>query len=299
MVLKNKFKFTTPVLFLVFNRLDTTKKVFNEIKKAKPKQLFIAADGPRNSEEKKKTDDVRKYILDNIDWECEIKTLFRDKNLGCKYACSSAIDWFFKNIEQGIILEDDCLPSQDFFRYCQEMLERYKDNNRIMHISGTNVMGKTSIKESYLFSKTYNVWGWATWRRAWKHYDVEMKLWPKYKNLIMFNKLRHNGVISNLKSWRIYNLTYNGNIDTWDYQWELAIRINKGLSIIPKVNMITNMGIGGGTHTVNYGDEKMVKTYNLKFPLIHKRKIIENKYYYKKFKKFFSKSLFNFILNKK
>src|SRR6056297_619848 len=130
---KNKQKqFETPVLFLIFNRLDTTKQVFEEIRKAKPKQLFIAADGPRTKQEKEKTDAVRKYVLDNIGWKCSVKKLFRNKNLGCKYAVSGAIDWFFENVEQGIILEDDCLPSQSFFRFCEELLEKYKDDERVM-----------------------------------------------------------------------------------------------------------------------------------------------------------------------
>jgi len=140
--MEEKFGLTTPVLYLAFNRLGTVKKTFPEIRKAKPRQLFISCDGPRTKEEREKTDAVRKYILDNIDWKCNVKTLFRNKNLGCKYAVSSAIDWFFKNVKQGIILEDDCLPSQSFFRFCQEMLERYKDDERIMQISGTNVEGR-------------------------------------------------------------------------------------------------------------------------------------------------------------
>src|SRR3989339_483651 len=142
---KNNFVLTTPVLFIVFNRLDTTKQVFEEIKKAKPQKIFIAADGPRNKEEKKKTDAIRNYILKNINWKCELKTLFREKNLGCKYAVAGAIDWFFENVEQGIILEDDCLPSQSFFIFCQDMLERYKTDQRIMHISGTNVESKNKM----------------------------------------------------------------------------------------------------------------------------------------------------------
>ena len=150
--MKTSFELDTPILFLVFNRLNTTKQVFEEIKKTKPKQLFIAADGPRNKEEKKKTDAVKKYVLDNIDWKCQVKTLFRKKNLGCKYAVSGAIDWFFENVEQGIILEDDCLPDQSFFRFCQEMLERYKNEKKILNITGQNPLCKHNFFKSYSFS---------------------------------------------------------------------------------------------------------------------------------------------------
>ena len=259
------FSLTTPVLFLVFNRLDTTKKVFEEIKKAKPKELFVAADGPRNEEEKKKTDAVRDYIKKNINWKCKTKFLFREKNLGCKYAVSGAIDWFFENVEKGIILEDDCLPSQSFFRFTQEMLEKYKDDKRIMHISGTNVEGISKIKEDYFFSNTFNVWGWATWRRAWKHYDVEMKDWPKqFINAVMKRKMN---LINFLRYIRTNSLTYLGKINTWDYQWDFSCLINSGLSIVPKKNLIKNLGFLEGTHTTNYDKKnKTLKRNELIFP---------------------------------
>ena len=289
------FKLTTPVLFLVFNRLGTTKRVFEEIKKAKPKELFIAADGPRNEEEKKKTDAVRDYVKKNINWKCKTKFLFREKNLGCKYAVSGAIDWFFKNVEQGIILEDDVLPNQSFFRFCQEMLERYKDNKRIMHLSGTNVEGISKIKEDYFFSNTFNVWGWATWRRAWKHYDVEMRDWEKWR-IKCFSFMKDYSLITKLKSWRIYELTSRNKINTWDYQWAFAIVRKKKLSIIPKKNLITNVGVGGGTHTKNYGDEKSFAQHELNFPLKPKELVEENKEYFARYMKtympnFFKKSV--------
>lgn len=284
---KNRFKLTTPVLFLVFNRPETTKMVFEEIRKAKPTKLYIGADSPRNHEEKKKTDSVRNYIIKNIDWPCKVRTLFRDKNLGCKYAVSSAIDWFFENEKQGIILEDDCLPNQSFFRFCREMLEKYKDDERIMHISGTNIMGKSPIEEDYFFSNIFNVWGWATWRRAWKKYDVNMKSWPKWR----FRALRFMkdySLIDKVKSLRLYELTYRGKIDTWDYQWDFVCKIKGGLSVIPQKNLITNLGFLEGTHTTNYKErEKALKRYEMKFPLIENNKILEDKRYLKKYADFF------------
>ncbi len=283
-----KFDLNTPVLFLVFNRLNSTKKVFEEIKKAKPKKIFIAADGPRNQEEKSKTDSVREYIIKNIKWKCQVKTLFREKNLGCKYAVSSAIDWFFKNVERGIILEDDCLPNQSFFRFCQEMLEKYRDNEKIMHVSGTNIEEVSKIPESYFLSRCTNVWGWATWRRAWKDYDVEMRKWPIWKIKIL-GLMKNYGLFNKIKSWRLYELTYRNKINTWDYQWDFLCRIKKGLSIVPKVNLITNLGFIEGTHTVNYQkNEKTLKRRELKFPL-ESRKINILEEYQKKYFRFFGK----------
>lgn len=283
------FKLNTPVLFVVFNRLNNTKKVFEEIKKAKPSQLFIAADGPRNAEEKNKTNAVRSYILKNIDWECEIKTLFRDKNLGCKYAVSGAVDWFFKNVKQGIILEDDCLPSQSFFRFCQEMLEKYKDDERIMQISGTNVEEVSNIKESYYFAKVFNLWGWATWRRAWKYYDVEMKIWPRFRDEGWMRQSSRN-YLDSLQNIFGMNRLYKGALDTWDYQWSLCCIINNGLVIIPNKNQITNIGFSGeSTHMIDFDKNKVVKRHQLNFPLKHNFFVMESKKYAKSASRFFYK----------
>lgn len=262
----------TPVLFLIFNRPDTTQRVFNAIKKAKPKQLFIAADGPRENVkgEKERCEQARK-IIEQLDWDCEVKTLSRDKNLGCKIAVSSAIDWFFGNVEEGIILEDDCLPSQSFFWFCQEMLKYYKNDNSIMHITGSNSQfGKKIGDASYFFSKYGDIWGWATWRRVWKYYDVEMKKFPKFKkDNQMINIFRYKKM-QNYYSY-IFEKVYNGKINTWDYQWSFARLIDYGISIQPNVNLIQNIGFGiDATHT-HKEIPLIVNNFanNIDFPLIH------------------------------
>ena len=161
--------FETPILFITFNRPDTTKRVFEAIKKIKPKKLFISADGPRENKvgEKQKCLTVRS-IFDNIDWDCEVKTLFQEKNLGCKIAATTAVTWFFQSVEEGIIIEDDCLPNKSFFLFCQKMLATYRKHEAIMHISGTNFQfGNKRGEASYYFSRCIHMWGWATWRRAW------------------------------------------------------------------------------------------------------------------------------------
>jgi len=241
----------TPVLFLVFNRLDTTQKVFFEIRKAHPKKLYLAADGPRNIEEKLKTDAVREFILNNIDWDCEVKTLFRKKNLGCGKAVSSAISWFFKNEKRGIILEDDCLPDPTFFTFCQELLEKYKDNAQIMHISGDNYQynGGVKVKESYFFSKYPHIWGWATWRRAWKKHDFKMKNWTKIKKSKQKNYLFDDKEQELSFSEWFDNLSKNP-YSTWDVQWVFSIWYNKGLCVYPNKNLVKNIGFGvDSTHT--------------------------------------------------
>ena len=161
-----KQSFNTPILFLLFNRPDTTQKVFNSIREIKPKYLFVSADGPRpNSLNDLNDCNQTRKILDQIDWECNLKTLFREKNMGCKKAIKEGIDWFFEHVDKGIIIEDDCLPSKSFYSFCEELLNIYENDNRIMMISGYNALGKFETPNDYLFSKIGSIWGWATWKK--------------------------------------------------------------------------------------------------------------------------------------
>lgn len=245
--MKDKFispcPFITPILFMIFNRPDTTQKVFNAIRQAKPKQLFVAADGPREGKEgeKEKCQKARK-IIEQVDWDCEVKTLFRDKNLGCKIAVSSAINWFFENVEEGIILEDDCLPSQSFFWFCQELLKKYRNDTRIMIISGNNFQfGRIRGEGSYYFSKYFHCWGWATWRRTWKCFDVNMSDFEKFKTENQINNIFQTK--QQKKYWmKIFQIVYERKIDSWAYPWAYSCFINNGLCIIPSVNLVSNIG---------------------------------------------------------
>lgn len=270
-------RLTNPVLFLIFNRPDTTQRVFEAIRQAKPARLFVAADGPREDRpgEAEKCAQARS-IIENVDWDCEVVTLFREKNLGCGKAVSSAIDWFFENVEEGIILEDDCLPSQPFFMYCQELLEYYRQDTRIMQISGSNFI-KSEMDESYFFSKYGPCWGWATWKRAWKYYDVDMRLWPVVKG----KKLHYDFCFDEdeIKAREdIFDSVYNGAIDTWDYQWVFAKLVNNGLSITPKENLVSNIGFSeDATHTRDKGNiRENFERKELVFPLLHPPFMLKN-----------------------
>lgn len=245
--------FNTPVLFLVFNRLDTTKQVFAKIREIQPRQLFIGADGarPEKEGEKEKVEAVRKYVLDNIDWDCEVKTLFREKNLGCGVAPAEAITWFFENVEQGIILEDDCLPDLSFFTFCEELLNYYKDEERVMHIGGNNYFNKKN-KSSYYFSNyIHPPHGWASWRRAWKNYDYTMS---KLNDFITKEKIAQ--IITNKEVQQYWIDYFNYHIDTyldaWDTQWQLELWLRNGVAIMPYLNLVANLGYNNeGTHTKN------------------------------------------------
>jgi len=262
----------TAVLFLVFNRLDTAKQVFEAIRQAKPPRLYVAADGAREAKEgeAKKVKEVRKYIMENIDWECEVKTLFREQNFGCKMAVSGAIDWFFENEEMGIILEDDCLPSQSFFWFCEELLERYKDDMRVWNIGGYKHPYLNADEYSYNFSRFTQIWGWASWANRWQYYDVTLSKFKDNKKLLKeYEFFREK--FENKSRIKILDKVLNGKIDTWDYQWNFTVRTNNGLSIRPSVNLIRNIGFGqDATHT--FGKNKMIKnntTSQISFPLSH------------------------------
>lgn len=241
----------TAVLFLVFNRPDTTRQVFEAIRQARPPRLYVAADGPRPNRpgEAERCAEVRR-IATNVDWPCEVKTLFRSENLGCKQAVSSAITWFFEQEEEGIILEDDCLPNQSFFWFCEELLGRYREDQRIFVITGNNFQdGRKRGEASYYFSKYNHVWGWASWRRCWQHYCGDIDFWPAWRKSSAWLALMQDKV--ERRYWeKIFDAVYLDKIDTWDYQWAASIWFKGGLTATPNVNLVSNIGFGAdATHT--------------------------------------------------
>lgn len=243
-------QFDIPVLFLIFNRLDCTKKVFERIRTLKPKNLYIASDGPRNETEKETVELVRNEIISMIDWDCKVRKLFREENLGCKLAVSGAIDWLFENEEKGIILEDDCLPSQSFFRYCKELLERYELNERVMHIGGGCFLDNVKIEEDYFFTKYDMITGWATWRRAWRKYsDSEENFQDKFsgfEHIFLTNEERNYW-------YKLFVNYFKNKINSWGYAWTYSIWNNDGLAIYPRVNLVRHIGFGpDATHTKFY-----------------------------------------------
>ena len=231
----------TPILFLIFNRPSTTVQVFAQIKKAKPSKLYVAADGPRNPEEKAICEQVRK-IATSVDWDCEVHTLFRDNNLGCGPAISQAIDWFFENEPEGIVLEDDCLPADSFFGFCSTMLEKYRNDERIGHINGSNYQsGVIRGDGSYYFSTLTHVWGWAGWRRVWKDFDLKMKSYHLFEKMKYIEQMpahvRFKGYWNHF-----FKIHYEERADSWGFKYSYLNLINHRLSIIPNSNLITNIG---------------------------------------------------------
>lgn len=235
------------ILFIVFKRLDTTQMVFEAIRKAEPQKLYIAADGPRNLDEQKKTEAVRDYVLNNIDWNCQIITEFQDQNLGCRYGVSHAITWFFQHETEGIILEDDCLPHPDFFNFCGELLSHYRDNKTVWGIGGGNFQdGQARGSGSFYFSQHVYIWGWATWADRWQKYDVDLKNIPRFKGL---NTKKYSW--GEYRYWKkIFTQVKHKKFNTWDYQWMFTMWQNKGLWVVPNKNIVGNIGFGpDATHT--------------------------------------------------
>ena len=241
----------TAVLLLVFNRPSTTKLVFEKLRQIKPLRLYIASDGAREGHESEKVrvEEVRK-ITTSIDWPCQVKTLFRDKNLGCKKGVSSAITWFFEYEIQGIILEDDCLPHLDFFTFCEDLLERHINDERVLTITGNNFQnGNWRGDASYYFSKYNHCWGWATWKRAWEHYQGGIPFWSEWKNSNEW--LKHTDDKIERRYWHdIFEKVQANKIDSWAYPWTASVWYKDGLTATSNVNLVSNIGFGeDATHT--------------------------------------------------
>ena len=244
--------FDTPILYLIFNRPDLTEITFPSICNVKPKKLFIAADGPRtgNPDDELNCKIARQYVLSKIDWDCEVQTLFRDENLGCGKAVSSAISWFFSNVDEGIILEDDCLPDESFFKFCSILLDRYKNDEQIMHIGGNNFQfGIKRGDGDYYYSILGHIWGWATWRRAWKHYEFNLVSANPISEESFYRAFNQNDLFINYYK-GLFKDVANNKIDTWDYQWFYTILRIQGFAICPNINLVENIGFDkNATHT--------------------------------------------------
>jgi hypothetical protein len=266
------FQLTTPVAFLIFNRPDKTARVFEAIRQAKPPKLLVVADGPRPD----RPDDVEnckaaRAIIDKVDWDCAVLKNYSEVNLGCGKRPATGITWVFEQVEEAIIFEDDCLPHPTFFRFCEELLNYYRHDERIMVISGNNFQfGRSRTNYSYYFSRYNHIWGWASWRRAWKYFDYDLKLWPKIKNENWLTSILEDKTA--VKYWtKNFQRTYEGEPTVWDYRWTFACWIQNGLTILPNVNLVSNIGFGeGATHTssskskvANLPVEEMI------FPLKH------------------------------
>jgi hypothetical protein len=277
----------TAILFPVFNRVETTSKVFKAIRQARPPRLYVAADGPRQDRpgEYELCIDTRK-VATEVDWPCEVKTLFRENNLGCGRSVSEAITWFFEQELEGIILEDDCLPDKSFFRFCEQLLEKYRHEPRVMTIGGTFIGSgphkspnkSPNISTSYFFSRHVECWGWASWRRAWHLFDYHLVNWPHLRNTDWLLRIG-DGSQNFQQSWENrFQSVHQGRDDTWAYRWVFSIWFQKGLCILPTKNLVVNIGFNENAAHTKKGDgfHDKLPIESIKFPLSHPNLIERN-----------------------
>ena len=262
----------TPVVLIIFKRPDTTRKVFEVIREAKPEKLFVIADGPRSSkpDESSKCAEAR-AVIDSVDWNCEVHKDYSDIHLGCAKRVSSGLDWVFSLEEEVIILEDDCLPDPTFFGFCEENLEKYRNDCRIMSITGQNVQfGQKRGGYSYYFSHFMYCWGWASWKRAWNYFDFDLSLWPQVKRDNVLNLMFDSEDAAKTWEEQLEN-TLLGNIDTWDYRWSLSCLLQNGLHIVPNHNLVSNIGFGLDSTNTHSSTNVLanIPSRPMEFPLIH------------------------------
>lgn len=261
----------TPVVLPVFNRPGPTRQVFAAIRTARPTSLIILADGPRShvSHDAENCAATR-AIVEAVDWPCELIRIYSPTNMGCARRVSSGLDEVFERFPAAIILEDDCVPDPTFFRWCDELLEHYEDDERVMCISGDNFQfGRRRSPYSYYFSLHTHIWGWATWRRAWHHYDFDMVHWPEMRDngwlRDVLGSKRHVDVWT-----RIFEAVYSGQINSWAYRWTFACWSQSGLTVLPSRNLVSNIGFGGeATHTRSPSKFANLATESMPFPLSH------------------------------
>jgi hypothetical protein len=269
---------TPPVIFMIFNRPDTARQVFETIRAARPRKLLVIADGPRANKPGEAEKCARtRAIIDEVDWDCEVHRNFAETNMGICQRISSGVTWAFELVEKAIILEDDCVPSPSFFPYCAELLDRYESDERVMMISGNNhLFGHTATADSYYFSRYPHVWGWATWKRAWAKYDVDMMQWPDIRDRRLFDQ--YFPKISESYHWEgIFQMVYNGKVDTWAWRWFYSMWANSGLCATPTRNLVENIGFtADATHTHTKWDRiySSMRAEELGPPLTHPATVI-------------------------
>jgi hypothetical protein len=267
----------TPIAYIIFNRPRYTRQTFEAIRAQRPDTLLIVADGPRpgHPTDEQNCKETR-AIVEHIDWPCTVLRNYSEENLGCKQRISSGLTWVFEQVETAIILEDDCLPHEDFFPYCDALLKRYETDERVWVVTGNNFQhGKKCGDASYYFSKFNHCWGWATWRRAWQHYQVDLPFWPAWKETSDWKKKLPDTI--ERKIWTdLLNRVQAGEIDTWDYQWTACVWYRGGLTATPNVNLVTNIGFGpDATHTVSETDQEGLPMHPLG-PLTHPKVVRPN-----------------------
>lgn len=269
--MRNTRQTGAPVALFIFNRPDTTERVFSAIAKARPSKLLVVADGPRAGRpgETEQCAQAR-ALTEQVSWDCEVSRNYASENLGCGNRVASGLNWVFGLVSEAIILEDDCIPHDSFFRFCDELLDRYRFDTKVGHIAGTSpAAGRYQGTGSYYFSRYNHMWGWASWARAWTYYDKSMASWPQRRASGWLNGLLDRP--KEVRYWtRVFDAVYAGEIDTWDYQWIFASWVQGMYTAVPGKNLVSNVGYrSDATHTIHKSLWSEMAVDELAFPLAH------------------------------
>jgi hypothetical protein len=266
-----------PVALIVFRRPDTTRRVLDAIRRARPRQLFVIADGPReghptDAEQCRATRDV----IAEVDWDCDVRRNYAEENMGCQRRVATGLDWVFDQVDRAIILEDDCVPDPSFFSFCVEMLDRYESETHIMTVSGNNFQPGRRTKYSYYFSRYMHCWGWATWQRAWHCFDVTMDQWPTVRDEDWLSEIFESP--SAVSYWEnILNQVFRDAIDSWAYVWQYNIWMRGGLNVLPEENLVRNIGFGDGASHTRWGDSPANQVSSIEQPIRHPSVIVRHR----------------------
>jgi hypothetical protein len=271
----------TPVVMIVFNRPELARRVFERVRAARPPRLLVVCDGPRQNRpaDAARVAAVRKIFDHEVDWPCEVVRDYASQNIGCMDRIHSGLNHAFELFEEAVILEDDCLPDPSFFPYCDELLARYRNDKRVMNIAGTNfITNHYQPGSSYWFSRHPWTWGWASWRRAWQHNDFHLASWDARQA-----ELRASFASRWERQYWLSTFDHARqdlrSADCWDFQWNFSCRTHGGVSIVPRYNLIENLGFGtDSTHTATDMSRLAVKTHPLTFPLTHPERVTVNRY---------------------
>lgn len=276
------WELTTPVALFVYNRPDTTAQVFEQVAAVEPPVLFVVADGPRADRpaDPENCEQVRELVTD-VGWDCDLRTIFRDENMGLPESVYTGLDWVFEQVPEAIVLEDDTVPNRDFFRFCETMLERYRDDERVLSVNGTNRLGTWKAdSQDHHFVTYQGVWGWATWRRAWRLYDPEMRAWadPEVRE-------RVRDVVADDERFAYhrprFQSCYDGEAPAWSKRWEFTHYVNSGLAAVPARNLVSNVGFDArALHTTDPDDPLAeLPRHALEFPLEERTAIAPDREY--------------------
>jgi hypothetical protein len=261
----------TPVALFVYHRPDLTRRVLETVRAARPTQLLVVADGPSPQQ----PDDARlcretQDVLGGVDWPCRLRTHFSTSNLGVPQRLATGLDWVFSQVPEAIVLEDDCIPDATFFRFCSELLTRYRDEQRVYMVRGSNFLaGRRLEPSSYYFSRFFNIWGWATWARAWRHFDVNMKRWPECRDSGWLERVLPQRMVPQMRN--IFDETHAGRLPEWSFPWQFAGLLHNAVAATPSTNLVTNAGFGTGASYFRdpHHHYARLRTGSMQFPLSH------------------------------